>query len=477
MQALTEILWQADWLEARLDLTQALQLLSQAIVQQPGRAELWARRAESLKNLGQTAAASQDLQQALQILQADESKDSLAFARMHSRLIMMNWSLASEWKEIESDLLRFRHWHGGKAKGFSTPRPRRTGPLRVGLLSPDFRPCSAALLLSVLAQNQPQADQAELIAYSLVTSEEPIQAHFQSLLPHWLDLSTCSAIEIASQIHNDRIDILIDLAGHTSLNGLAVLALQAAPVQISGLTFNGPSGLQETNYQITDAICTPHALLGETPLYLPSWIHWPKPPFSVLQRNVKDLPAHGYRLGCAHHPGRLSPQTLNAWSEILIAHPHSSLVLKHRLYTSILCRQSLLSAFAQRGIPASRIQFEGASDYRHYFDFYQQLDLVLDPFPYHGGLVSCEALWMGLPLVTLASWMCGGASLLKQVDFEAGIAQDAGDYCQRASQILASLELRQQAALHFRSRLQNSPVMQSGSWSHQFWSVLLATAP
>ncbi len=470
MNDLAEVLWQADWLEARLDLTQTLQFLSRAITQNPDQAQLWARRAESLKNLGQTTAACQDLEKALALLQAQSAPDSLAFARTHSRLLMLKWSQAKQWSEIESELLRFRQWHSTSQSEFSVVTKPASEPLRIGLLSPDFRPCSAALVLAQVLQNQPAAENAQVIAYNLVLSPGPVQTYFQSLVPRWRECSTHSIEALVDQIREDQIDVLIDLAGHTSLNSLAVLARRAAPVQISGLTFNGPTGLLETDYQITDQICTPQPLLAEKPLYLSSWISWPRPPFEIPPRNADDLPSQGYRLGCAHHPGRLSPQTLDCWSEILAAHPQASLALKHRFYASALCRKSLLNAFAQRGIQARQIRFEGAADYQTYFAFYQQLDLVLDPFPYHGGLVSCEALWMGLPLVTQAAWMSGGASLLKQVDFEAGIASSNTDYCQRASQILASRDLRQQAAQHFRSRLENSPVMQNQRWSQDFWN-------
>jgi len=449
-----DLLYQADWLEAQLELEAARDLLTQALEQTPAAWQLLARRAEVFKNAGDTGQAERDLRQALKLAQA-QPPDALSLARLHSRLLLILWSRAESWAVLAAELQAFGRLHTQQQPvSAAQTRARKPGPLRIGYLSPDFRLCSAGLLLEAYFLHHPRAD-LELFAYDLVNSQDLAQAQFQKLIPHWRQLAGLGVEQICEQIQADHLDVLVDLAGHTSLSGLAILARQPAPVQVTGLTFNGPVGLAQVPYRFTDPVCTPQGHLGEIPLYLPGWIFLPYA-LELPGKDPADLPLQALHLGCAHHPGRLSPQTLVLWAEILQQLPQSTLHLKHRYYRNAWCRQHLLQALAELGIAPERLHFHAESGYADYLGFYRHLDLVLDPFPYHGGLVSCDALWMGVPLVSLATWSRGGASLLQAVNFPAGIAQSPAAYVAQAVEIAQNLALRREAARHLRPALKQS---------------------
>lgn len=446
----------SDQLTAKLDFKQAYQHLTQALKKNKTW-RLHAKRAEVLLQVGDSARALKDLSCA--ITQArNQDCSELELARLYSRHIIVLWSL-SNWSEIQPTLQKFAQRFEKKTSNVTKKcRPRLTDVLRIGYLSPDFRVCSAAMMLETYFGNHVDQN-VTIYAYDLTNSGDAAQAYFKQNLPHWRNLAGKDLSECCAQIESDDLDVLIDLAGHTSLSGLAILGQKPAPLQFSGLTFNGPTGLDSV-LRFSDSESTPTPLMNEQVCYLPSWIIIPYQP-ALPGRQIADIPRRGKALGCAHHPGRISPQTLACWADILKSRPNTELHLKHRLYQSTWCRERFQAYFLRAGIQPERLHFYPVSPYLEYLTFYQHMDLVLDPFPYHGGLVSCDALWMGVPMVTMAEWMRGGASLLKQVGFDSGIAYHRDQYISQAIDILDQVELRKEAARTFRAAMQQSPVCQA----------------
>lgn len=439
---------QGDWQHAWQSLSQALQQDTKAW-------PLYALRAELLTDLGQSAEAEAEIMQAI-ALASTQNTEALQLSRLQSRQIVLRWSHADSFSSVAELLKVFAAAH---PPATAPARPQHARP-RLGYLSPDLRRCSAGMFLSRYFALHPPED-FELRIYSLVQSADPLQqafkAHFASQGVPWRDLSEMTLAEARTVIAADQPDILVDLAGHTSASGLALLAQQLAPVQVSGLTFNGPVGLPQVPWRFGDHASTAEPWPAETLLPLPGWIYLPQP-LPVTGKDPASVPLSGQRLGCAHHPGRLSPQTLALWAEILQAAPQATLHLKHRLYQQAACRQTITQALQGHGIAPERLHFEGDSDYPDYLRFYARIDCVLDPFPYHGGLVSCDALWMGLPLVSLVQpgWPAGGASLLQAVNLPEGIAHSPADYLAKTLAILADQPLRQHCARSLRQRLRNS---------------------
>ncbi len=417
--------------------------------------------------------------QAYELCQEPDQK-----ARLFSHQLLLLWSFA------EAPALR-QALHTYHEQHVETVRPMHTDqalslsaahPPTIGFLSPDIRLCSA---VSVIADVLQYAPRTRTVVYSAggVTEGDIYQKLKGYTLNHrrgqWRDIGHLSDLQKAQRIQQDSVDILIDLAGHTSLSQLRVLAHQPAPLQFSGLTFNGGVGLGKRCFRFTDPLCTPSPDFypHDLPVYLPTWIATTPEAYDLKSRHqahldyLKHNPKGHWNLGCAHHPGRLSDPTLHVWAELLKQLPDTQLHLKHGLYSGDFCRERIQRILIDGGAKARQIHFSGHSDYGDYLDFYTQLDLALDPFPYHGGLVSCDALWMGVPLVTHGGWMRGGESLLHQVGISATL-RDAQAYIHTALSWLDNLAWRQEVARFLPEHMGQSVAGQPHRWVRHIFDAV-----
>lgn len=408
-------------------------------------------------------------------------------ARLSSHQLLLQWSFASAqtlYRHIQGYYQRhvapLPRYYSGQQLSLSERTP---GPLRVAFLSPDLRQCSVAVLIAELFAHAPH--NLAYTVFSTVPQPNQDTTHHrlktymtQTRQAQWLDVSTWHSQKIARQMYAQQIDILIDLAGHTSLSGLQVVARQPAPLQITGLTFNGGVGLGDRCLRATDAYCTasPSPYPEDNPLFLPSWISHDAninpPPASQPIANPASK-NQGFQLGCAHHPGRLSEACLHTWGQLLqTLPPQSQLRLKHSLYADATNRQRVKDTLQPYGLAPENLLFETESPYADYLQFYDTLDLVLDPFPYHGGLVSCDALWRGVPLITLSTWMHGGASLLHQVQCPEGIAHSPEAYIAQARALLADSARRKLLRQFLPQRMAQSFAGQPHRWTQSLFSAL-----
>lgn len=408
-------------------------------------------------------------------------------ARLFSHQLLLHWSFASH-AELTAQLQHYYQTHVAPlTRHYSQQQlslsQRAPGPLRLAFLSPDLRHCSAANLIADLFSHTPSNLELFVLSTAPPDAKDPIQTALKDYMvttrhAHWHDLSQWHSADIAEQIKAWQIDLLLDLAGHTSLSGLQVMARQPAPLQITGLTFNGGVGLSDRCLRVTDRICTPHSGFypQDLPLFLSTWIS--SDAAGTQRKEQSPSLAHtpsknSLKLGCAHHPGRLSDHCLQTWGRLLAQlPPHSQLHLKHACYSDRTSQQRILEQLLPYGLTPAQIVFETASDYPDYLTFYDRLDLALDPFPYHGGLVSCDTLWRGVPLVTLSSYMHGGASLLHQLQAPEGIAQNPDDYIKKALGLLNDVAGRQALRTHLPQGMAQCMAGQPHRWVKQLFSAL-----
>lgn len=466
---LTVQLW-GSLCEERGAYLKALELYS-PLSHQP---EIALRQAEVLKNLGQTTEAGHILKVYLAQAQAQteaqtqapcqDPANALLEARLHSQYLLCLTSLADQTNlEAEKACWAARH-RPTDAPLPALPRPLAPtqAKLRLGYLAPDFGSHSIYHVIRCLFAGHNRKE-FELYAYAGQTRANHATALLQASEVHWRDLEGHSPRQIAEAIQADQLDILIDASGHTALHLLPVFYYRPAPLQISGLCFNSNTGLPECDFQLTDPICSQvqastneNLPAHERPLPLASWLFW----FPPTEAVPLSAPQGSPQLGCAHHPGRLSLEICQLWAQILNSHPHTQLRLKHRCFGSPDTQAVFRARFAQWGISADRLHFEGASHYLDYLAFYNQLSLALDPFPYHGGLTSAEALWMGVPLLNLQGPMLGGLSLLSQVGHPEWSTLSASDFLAQATSLLAKpwdLEARN----NLRQACENAPFTQA----------------
>lgn len=360
-----------------------------------------------------------------------------------------------------------RRW-GEKEQAKATALPSRAihQPLRIGYLSPDFRQHSVAYFIEpILAHHDRET--FEIYCYANVAVPDADTDRLKALDHFWRDVYTLTDDQLTDLIQEDRIDILIDLAGHTGNNRLPVFARQPAPIQVTYLGYPNTTGLTTMNYRITDALADPPGMTEhdytETLIRLPECFLCYQPPANAPA--INDLPAlttGRFTLGSCNNLAKLSPQVIECWAKILQALPKARLLMKMRCLDDRPTQDRFWHLFAQHNIPRERVQLYGPlQDSAEHLAFYHRLDLALDPFPYDGTTTTCEALWMGVPVITLAGQTHVsrvGVSLLTTVGLEDWVTHSPEAYVERA--VAASSDLEPLATLRrtLRTTMAISPL-------------------
>jgi len=240
----------------------------------------------------------------------------------------------------------------------------------------------------------------------MMRNSDAITEGIRSNSDSWIDALLLSDDELAKQVNEDRIDILVDLSGHTAYNRLPSFALKPAPIQVTWIGYFHSTGMETIDYFITDPFTTPtnsRQLFSETPVWLPhtrfcySPPDYAPPPY--LRMTDDETPV---TFGCFNRLEKLVDPVIDAWSRILSDAPNSRLVLKSGNLDNASVCDGLRDRFLIRGIENERLDFRGPSSHAEMLVQYGEIDIALDPFPFNGGMTTLEALWMGVPVVTLA---------------------------------------------------------------------------
>lgn len=312
-------------------------------------------------------------------------------------------------------------------------------PLRVGYVSPDFRRHSVAAFFEPLLAAHDRS-KVEIHCYSQVANPDEVTQRLCSMSDHWRKIVGLNDDALAEIVRQDRIDVLVDLAGHTANSRLQLFALRPAPVQVNWLGYPNTTGTKAFNARFTDDIADPRGAeaFHTEPLFrLPKGFLCYAPPNEAP--TVAPLPSHRhghFTFGSFNSLLKVNPGVIAAWAEILRRTPGSRLLLKGLLQRDRANRKRFEQRFSDLGIGLDRLELLPAvPEFRDHLATYDQVDLALDPFPYNGTTTTCEALWMGVPTLTL----CGerhagrvGASILTRVGLEAFIAADLDSYIQSA---------------------------------------------
>jgi predicted O-linked N-acetylglucosamine transferase (SPINDLY family) len=272
-------------------------------------------------------------------------------------------------------------------------------PLRVGYVSPDFRSHSVAFFIEpVLAAHDPDA--VESYCYADVAAPDRVTGRLQGLAGTWRNVCGMDDAALAEQIRSDRIDILVDLAGHTACNRLGLFAARPAPVQVTWLGYPGTTGLREIDYRLTDVVADPDdSHHSERPVRLPGGFHCYQPPAdSPEPERTSDRPP---TFGSFNNLSKVTPEVMRSWVALTASVPDARLLLKSRPLSDPAIRESYLAIAAEAGLSADRVELVGhVPGLADHLALYARVDVALDPFPYAGTTTTCEALWMGVPVVT-----------------------------------------------------------------------------
>lgn len=293
----------------------------------------------------------------------------------------------------------------------STPRGPRTGrPLRIGYLSPDFFTHSVSYFAEVLLKHYDRGG-FEVFAYANVAQPDAKTERFRGLVgERWRNVHGLTASAVGKWIIEDKIDILVELAGHTANNRLDVMALRLAPVQVTWIGYPNTTGLSTVHYRVTDGTVDPETTSQQFTEKL-----WRLPDVFLCYTPTTDAPEELSDSPSATSGGivtygsfnvlaKLQSKTVRLWSEILKRVPNSRLLLKAKPFGSSGAKRRMELMFEKEGIPSERLDLVPLiPSTRSHLQAYSNIDVGLDPFPYAGTTTTCEALYMGVPVVTLGT--------------------------------------------------------------------------
>ena len=471
------------WL-AMGEVTPARTHLEQAVVLAPSSGMAHRNLAHLLKTAGQPGQALHHLQHALDLPDAPLA--------VHSEvLFVQNYLPLAQAPQADRLALarRFGEAAARVARPYTTwPNPRVPGKtLRLGLVSADLRDHPVGYFLeSVLAAwaapaSQQTASRMAVVAYANQGAGDATTKRLQAHCGIWRAVADLDDAALARQVRDDGIDVLIDLSGHTRHNRLPMLAYRPAPVQVSWLGYCATTGLDAVDAYIADPWIVPpggESAFTEKVVRLPETFLCFTPP--AVDVPISPLPAlhGGLRFGCFNQLAKMSDEVVSVWAQVLHSVPDSRLVLQAQALQDESVRTEIGARFARHSIPSGRLVLQPAqADRMAYLAAYHHVDIALDPFPYPGGTTTLEALWMGVPVLTLPGQTAlsrQGASILHNLGLDDWVATDTQDYVARAARHAAQRPELAALRNNLRARLQRSPLCDAPRFANQLAQGLRA---
>lgn len=339
--------------------------------------------------------------------------------------------------------------------------------LRIGYVSSEFRQHSVAYFIEpVLAHHD--KERFEVFCYSNNPMEDDVTERLKSHADHWRCVAGFSDEQAAQHIRTDQVDILIDLNGHSGSTCLLVFARKPAPVQITWLGYPNTTGLSAMDYRLTDQFADPPGMTEH--LHSEKLVRLPEC-FSCYQPlrdapEVSGLPAwekEYVTFGSFNNLAKITPEVIAVWARVLCAVPGSRLVIKNPALGGNAAQQALRKAFTELGVAAEHLQLLGHDPaQKAHLEHYWNIDIGLDTFPYNGTTTTCEALWMGVPVVTLAGRTHAarvGVSQMNNLGLTECIARTPDDYISTAVQLAGNREYLDTLRKALRSRMAASPLL------------------
>lgn len=360
-------------------------------------------------------------------------------------------------------------------------QPKR---LRVGFVSGDFKNHPVAYFLEgVLAHLDP--DRLELIAYANHRSDDEITARLRARFSTWRSIADLSDAAVAHLIHSDRLHLLIDLSGHTTGNRLPVFAWKPAPIQISWLGYFASTGVEQMDYVLATATEVPadaRNQFTESIWYLPETrLCFNAPAVNIP---IEELPArrNGFvTFGCFQTLAKIGDDVLQIWAELLTALPHARLRFQHFQLAVPTVRADFIQRMEALHIDPFRVTLYGGASRESYLAAHNEVDIILDTFPYPGGTTTSEALWMGVPTLTLAGCTMTerqGASLLTAAGLPDWVASTKTEYVAKAIAFANDLVRLSDLRSTLRQQVLMSPLFDAPRFARHFeqalWEIWLA---
>jgi predicted O-linked N-acetylglucosamine transferase (SPINDLY family)/predicted SAM-dependent methyltransferase len=475
-QALDRDPGRADWhcnmgdlLCHRRQLDEAVQSYGRAVALEREYARAYSGRALAFQELGLAGEAEADFRKAME-LQPNN-------AVTHSN--WLQWLHFRQGNEAQALFEAHVAWAKRHASAIGRQAARAEHErylkrrLNIGYVSPDFkRDAMAPFIEPVLATHDRK--RFKVFCYSSVAFPDEVTQRLRGLCEEWRDISAMPDPWVAQQMRADRIDVLVDLAGHTGGGRMLLFAGKPAPVLASWLGYPDTTGLAAMDHRLTDAIVDPD---GQTERFhcenlvrLPDgFLCYRAPDESPEVGGLPLLHAGRVTFGSFNNLAKVTPSMIALWAQILHALPEARLVLKAPGLAAQSARQALCRQFSDHGIPGERLELCGPEEsYSRHLEKYNGIDIALDVFPYNGVTTTCEALWMGVPVVTLSGGTPVsrvGASILTRIGLTDLVAETGDDYLQKALQLARDVERLRTLRNGMRERMRSSPLLNAGQFT------------
>ena len=376
-----------------------------------------------------------------------------------------------------SEAKRYGRQVSARAKPYTswlcTEPAKAKRPLRVGFVSGDFYMHAVSMfLINVLSALNPE--RVASVAYSNRVAEDALTEDLKKLFTEWRNVALLADEELAKEIHSDGIDILVDLSGHTANTRLPVFAWRPAPVQVAWLGYWASTGVAEMDYILVDKTSVREdeaQFYSEIPWFLPDTRLCFTPPAARGTFTAGSLPAlrNGYFTYASYQAlNKITDAALELWSKILTQVPTARL----RMHGVPVAQNATIADIKRRlalaNIDVDRVDLIGRVMREHYLRSYAEVDLILDTFPYPGGTTTAEALWMGVPTLTLSGDTLlarQGASMLHCVGLDDWVAESAQDYVQKAVEKAMDLDRLANLRAGLRAKALASPLFDSARFA------------
>ncbi len=443
---------------------EALASCDRAIALNPDHAEAFNNRGHMLRDLARIEDAVTSYRRALEI-QPD-------FAVAHSNLLFaLNYQDGAAAEQVFAEHLAWepRHRRATQAHTVAIAADDPERVLRVGYVSGDLNTHSVAYFFEPVLEARDR-NAFHVTCYASSFGDDATTERLRTLSDAWRNIAPLSDDEADALIRSDRIDILVDLSGHTGRNRLSLFARRVAPIQVTYLGYPNTTGLSTMDYRFTDAWADPvgrtDALHTETLVRLDGGFLCYRPPEDAPPVTEPPVLASGrITFGSFNALAKINAALIARWAAILAGVPGSRLMLKTGPLADAEARSSIRSLFARSGIAPERIDLSGwTGNIPTHLARYGDIDIALDTFPYNGTTTTCEALWMGVPVVSQAGQVHAsrvGASLLSQIGLDALIASSPEAYVQTAIDLAHDIPRLRDMRSALRARMASSPLMDS----------------
>jgi protein O-GlcNAc transferase len=357
------------------------------------------------------------------------------------------------------------------------PRDSR-GRIRLGFVSPDLGWHPVGSFLVRVLENLDR-ERHETICYSDRIIKDRLSHRLQAAATQWRDVFSISDERLAEQVRADGIDILFDLAGHTARNRLLVFARKPAPIQISWIGYEGTTGLDAMDYLIADHFMVPpgsERYYRERALRMPDGYLCYDPPETAPAVGPPPCLTEGFAtFGSFNNPAKITPEVVAVWARILREAPNARLLMKYRGLADQAVRERFFGLFAAQRVGPERLDLLPWSSYPDYLATYRRVDVVLDPFPFSGSATTCEALWMGVPVITSPRETFASRhslSHLTNIGLTETIAQDSDAYVALAVSLASDPARLGALRSGLRQRMAASPLCDGARFANHLTLLL-----